>query len=209
MQRKHHPSRHHFRPPIPLGPHMVKEMGQLVFLWNISEKSEGMTGYELQKYYRAKPTSVYRLLKNMEQDGFIDSYETIHKGRAQRLYKITKKGRNRLQELREIWSPRMVFLRDVIPPDRRAFPIHQKRFEQEFTSLIDESQSKKEIIDAIQGFVNHLSHRREQLQKELQILQEDIALFENFRDKVADLPEYDPETIKQYFSEVMEKKGVR
>ena len=65
--QKHRPyEQHRFRPPMPFGPGMVKEMSQLVFLWTISEETEGITGYDLQKNYKVKQTNVYRTLKGME-----------------------------------------------------------------------------------------------------------------------------------------------
>jgi len=209
MVRPHHPFRHHhpFRPPMPFGPGMVKEMSQLVFLWNIAEKPDGVTGYELQKYYRVKQTSVYRLLKEMEQEGFISAHETISKGRAQKLYKITAKGKARLQELRGIWSSRIVFLSDVVPFERGAFPTRQEHFEHEFQLLIDECQEKEEIIAVVQRYIKHLSHRQRRLQKELLMIKEDIKLFEEFQEKVQQLKSFDREKIKQYLHDLIIKRG--
>ena len=67
------PHRHFppFRPHLPFGPKLVKEMSRLVFLWTISEEPEGITGYELQKNYKAKQTTVYRALKSMEEKGLL------------------------------------------------------------------------------------------------------------------------------------------
>ena len=145
------PPSHRFRPfhppPMPFGPHMIKEMSQLVFLWTIAEETEGITGYDLQKNYTAKQTNVYRTLKEMEDEGYLSSEETIIKGRAQKIYKITEQGLERLKELREKWTNRIAFLTDIVPPERfYPHPPRRSKYDR-FVDQMMHFETKEEALE--------------------------------------------------------------
>ncbi|NHJ33590.1 MAG: PadR family transcriptional regulator, partial [Asgard group archaeon] len=134
-----------FRPHLPFGPKLVKEMSRLVFLWTISEEPEGITGYELQKNYKAKQTTVYRTLKGMEERDLLTSEETIVSGRAQRLYKITDKGRDYLAELREKWTTRIAFLTDIAPISKHPPPFFRRK--SRVHDYLKKIETKEEMLE--------------------------------------------------------------
>jgi DNA-binding PadR family transcriptional regulator len=56
---------------------------------------------ELQKIYNWKPScgTLYPVLSEFEDKGFIKSSETVEQGRFKKIYSITDKGREKLNEM--------------------------------------------------------------------------------------------------------------
>jgi len=202
MQKRSPYEHHRFRPAMPFGPGMVKEMSQLVFLWTISEETEGITGYDLQKNYKVKQTNVYRTLKGMEEKGYITSEEAIVKGRAQKLYKITEHGKEKLRELRENWTNQIAFLSDIIPPPRGSLIRirHSKR-----PSLIEQLKkfkTKEEANKFLQDLEKHYERRKEQLQQRMINLNSTLKSITEITAKVEKLDDYSTEEIEKIIKEM-------
>lgn len=202
MQRRSPYEHHQFRPAMPFGPGMVKEMSQLVFLWTISEETEGITGYDLQKNYKVKQTNVYRTLKGMEEKGLITSEEAIVKGRAQKLYKITEQGREKLRELRENWTNQIAFLSDIVPPPRGSLIRirHSKR-----PSLIEQLKkfkTKEEAKKFLHDLEKHYERRKEQLQQRMINLNSTLKSITEITTKVEKMDGYSTEEIEKIIQEM-------
>lgn len=172
-----------FRPPMPFGPPMFKELNQLIFLWTISEETEGMTGYQLQKSYNISQTSVYRTLKEMEDEGYLEVKETIEKGRANKSYKITEKGRERISNLRENWGSQIAFLSDIVPPERTIFSHmgrrHHHKHPGPFSKALKNIKSKEDALN----FARVMNERMKRTKSRLQHRLEGI---ESLQDKIDD-----------------------
>lgn len=56
---------------------------------------------ELEKLYNWRPScgTLYPVLSDLEDKGFVESSETVECGRFKKIYSITKKGRVKLKEL--------------------------------------------------------------------------------------------------------------
>lgn len=201
--QRHKPyEQHRFRPAMPFGPGMVKEMSQLVFLWTISEETEGITGYDLQKNYKVKQTNVYRTLKDMEEKGYITSEEAIVKGRAQKLYKITEQGKVKLRELRDDWTNQIAFLSDIIPPPRR--PLIRIRHSRR-PSLIEQLKkfkTKEEAKKFLQALEKHYEKRKEQLQQRMINLNSTLKIITEITIKVEKMDDYSTEEIEKIIQEM-------
>jgi PadR family transcriptional regulator, regulatory protein PadR len=61
----------------------------------IKERSEGVLDF--------KEGTLYPALHKLENDGLVESYEGVEKGRPRRYYRITKSGRAALAKDREEW----------------------------------------------------------------------------------------------------------
>lgn len=194
-----------FRPNMPFGPNMIKEMSQLVFLWNISEAEDGITGYELQKNYNAKQTNVYRILKEMEDEGHLSSEETIVNGRAQKLYKITDKGKERLKELRESWTNKVAFLTDIIPPEKRPIPPFHLQTNQRALEIIRQIETKEEMLEYLQEYKDHFDRRKKHLEKRLINTESNIKIIEEIVEEIEKMEKYDPKLVEQLIKKELEK----
>ena len=202
MERKHpHRPFPPFRPHMPFGPKLVKEMSRLVFLWTISEESEGITGYELQKNYNAKQTTVYRVLKDMEEKELLVSEEMIVKGRAQRLYKITEKGKEYLIELREKWTTRITFLTEIAPVGMRPPPIFRRR--SRIHDYLKKVETKEEMLEFLEGYKEHINRRKNQLENRLKNYDNNLDKLDEIIKKVSEKDTFDQEDkeqlVKEYF----------
>ncbi|HUU78566.1 MAG TPA: PadR family transcriptional regulator [candidate division Zixibacteria bacterium] len=188
-----------FHPPtMPFGPGMIKEMSQLVFLWTVAEETEGITGYDLQKNYDVKQTNVYRTLKEMEDQEYLSAEETIISGRAQKIYKITEKGKERLKELREKWTNRIAFLTDIVPPERFApFPPRKSRFER-FVDQMKNFESKEEAIEYLEYLKEHFSRRKTRLENQKNDVDRTLAIFDDIIEEIKRKEKYDSKDIEPY-----------
>ncbi|NHK30746.1 MAG: PadR family transcriptional regulator [Asgard group archaeon] len=193
-----------FRPTMPFGPPMVKEMMYLVILWTISEESEGLTGYELMKTYGIKRSNVYRSLKELEEElGYLISEEKIVDGRAQRLYKITEKGKSHLSELRENWTRRIAFLMDITPPPPSPMghhhpPYPRKRRSDLFIDQISKFKTKEETLAFIQNAREHFKGRIKRYEKRIDGLKISLKSFDDIESKINQEEKYNPEEITQF-----------
>ncbi|HUT81928.1 MAG TPA: PadR family transcriptional regulator [Candidatus Bathyarchaeia archaeon] len=194
-----------FRPNMPFGPNMIKEMSQLVFLWNISEAIDGITGYELQKNYNAKQTNVYRILKEMEDEGYLSSEETIVNGRAQKLYQITENGKDRLKGLRETWTNKVAFLTDIIPPEKRPIPPFHLQTNQRALEIISEIKTKDEMLEYLQWYMDHFDRRKKHLEKRLINTESNIELINGIITEIKKMEQYNPLKAEQLIKEKLEK----
>ncbi len=202
MERKHHSGFFPpFRPHLPFGPKLVKEMSQLVFLWTISEAPEGITGYELQKDYKVKQTTVYRTLKSMEDLELLSSEETIFKGRAQRLYKITDKGKEHLVDLREMWTARIAFLTDITPFGKHPPPIFRRR--SRMHDYLEMVETKEEMLEFLEDYKEYITRRKTQLMNRLEHFEKNLEKLEEVIKKVSEKETFDQEDkeqlVKDYF----------
>ena len=81
----------------------------LLILHLLSERE--MYGYEMvtelekrsQSVFQLKEGTLYPLLHRLEKEGAVSAYEERVEGRNRRYYRITRKGRGRLQEQTENW----------------------------------------------------------------------------------------------------------
>lgn len=65
-------------------------------------------GYEIcqtiKQIQQIREPVLYPILKNLQQQDLIESYEEIHNGRRRKYYRLTLAGRKRLAHLRDDWS---------------------------------------------------------------------------------------------------------
>ncbi|NHJ39835.1 MAG: winged helix DNA-binding protein [Asgard group archaeon] len=198
-----------FRPTMPFGPPMVKEMMYLVILWTISEESEGITGYDLMKTYGIKRSNVYRSLRDLEEElGYLTSEEKIVEGRAQKLYKITDKGKDYLSELREQWTRRIAFLMDITPPPHpplgEHYPPHpRKRRIELFIEQFSEFKTKEEALTFIQNAREHFQGRMNRYEDRINNLKTSLDSIDEIEEKIKQKETYDSKEIIQYVKKLM------
>jgi DNA-binding PadR family transcriptional regulator len=197
-----------FRPKMPFGPPMVKEMMYLVFLWTISEESEGITGYELMKNYGIKRSNVYRSLKELEEElGYLTSEEKIVDGRAQKLYKITDKGKNHLSELRENWTRRIAFLMDITPPPASPMghhPAHSRRRRSDlFIDQLSKFKTKEEALAFIENAREHFKGRIKRYEKRIDGLKISLKSFDDIETKINQEEKYNSEEITKFVKKLI------
>lgn len=75
-------------------------------------------GYSFtQKMKRVMPISestIYPVLRRLQKDGLLDTYDRQHQGRNRKYYRITEAGRNRLTIYQEDWEAFKTALEDLL-----------------------------------------------------------------------------------------------
>ncbi|NHJ47092.1 MAG: PadR family transcriptional regulator [Asgard group archaeon] len=197
-----------FRPKMPFGPNLVKEMTHLVFLWTISEEPKGITFYELKTTYEISHGSAYRSLHKLEEDGYLLSEEKIVDGRAQKLYMITDKGKDYLTELREKWTRRISFLMDFTPPPhpRGHHPPHPRKKRSDlFIKQLSEFKTKDEALQFLNNAREHFKGRMNKHERYIESLQNNMKAMDEIESKIKEDETYDSETIALFVKKLFEK----
>jgi len=91
---------------------------KIIFIFNtIKSYPEGLTYYDLKQYGSIPHSKIYRLMKSLEEDGYLVRKDDISKetGRPKHLYFLSEQGERRLEELR-------IKLRDIFEFIKLRFP---------------------------------------------------------------------------------------
>ncbi len=75
-----------------------------IFMFNtVKDFPEGLTYYDLKKFGNIPHSKVYRMMKELAEEGFLSIKDDVSKdtGRPKHLYFLTDKGENKLIDLRQ------------------------------------------------------------------------------------------------------------
>ncbi len=79
-----------------------------VVLAIVSEENEGTYGYKItqdvQQVLEISESTLYPVLRRLQKNEFLDTYDRQYDGRNRRYYKITKEGVRKLEYYREEWD---------------------------------------------------------------------------------------------------------
>ncbi len=94
----------------------------LLVLNSIKQSSEGMAFSDFKEVGCAPPTRVYRILKNLEEEGYITAQtKPQSSGRPKQLFVLTPTGIQKLQELKES-------LKQILDGIHARFPENNQNF---------------------------------------------------------------------------------
>jgi len=175
-----------FEPPFLLGPKLLKSANQLLILWAISENTDGITGYNLQKKFGisdpSKPNStIYRTLRKLENEGYLNVEEKIESGRVQKIYKITEKGIKFMDSLRTEIQNKIFYF---VPPESFEFPFIFKFRGNFIKNIINNIKTIHEIKILIQNIEDILLNTKERLQYKLNYTEQILSELTNFKSKL-------------------------
>ena len=84
-------------------------------------KNEASYGYKIIKdmkpYIELSESTLYTILKRLENAGMLTVYSSEHDGRLRKYYRITQAGLHRIAEFREDWKELMTIYRFVTKED--------------------------------------------------------------------------------------------
>jgi len=103
-------------PPLPIGKKGFQEIRRFIFLIIISEYKDGITGYQLQEKFNFPRGTLLRTLDDLEEKDFLKIREDVIKGRAQKFYLITEKGKKHLEKLKSKWAIHFSIMSEMAPP---------------------------------------------------------------------------------------------
>ena len=59
---------------------------------------------EIQKVISISESTMYPVLRRLNQGGYVTTYQQNHQGRNRRYYRITRKGDQHLNRVRKLWN---------------------------------------------------------------------------------------------------------
>lgn len=80
-------------------------------------------GYDISQTIKLianiKESTLYPILKRLEQERYLNTYSQAHQGRTRKYYSITPNGREQLSYLKEEWNRYTGMIKDIIEGRRR------------------------------------------------------------------------------------------
>ncbi|TFG18871.1 MAG: hypothetical protein EU533_07340 [Promethearchaeota archaeon] len=138
-------------PPIPISRDDFKELKHFFILSIIIEKEEGINGYQLQERYNIPRGSMLRSLEELENGEYLKVMEIKVEGRDQKIYLISEKGKQYLEQLKEKWANEFAKMSDMAPPEVYAHPFTRRPHRKKIMRIIEQCDSKEDALDYFRG----------------------------------------------------------
>lgn len=185
-------------PPIPPLPHgkslpisrkAFREIRNFIILMIISESdNQGITGYDLQEKYGFPRGTLLRTLKSFEEKRFVKINEEIIRGRTNKLYTISKLGKDYLNTLKKKWANLFAIMSEKANPERFSHPFAREWFRLMILENIKSLESKLEaeefltkIIGGTNEMIKRFSSRINELERFKVKLEELFPYIENMK----------------------------
>lgn len=163
-----------FRPPLPMTFDSFKEIKYFMTLMMLSENPEGITGYQFQEKFGIPRGNILRIMDDLVEKEYVTTSESVIKGRAQKFFIITEKGKEYLTDLKKKWGERFTQMSEMVDPNMMGnmFMFMRKGIETMLTHQIEKIDSKEDAIDFFRGlrsktktFMTHMSNRLDFLKR--------------------------------------------
>jgi len=143
----------HFRPPLPMTLESFKEIKYFMTLMILSENPEGITGYQFQEKFGIPRGNIIRIMDDLVEMEYVKTSESVIKGRAQKFFIITEKGKEYLNDLKEKWGERFTQMSEMIDPNMmdNMFMFMRKGLETILMHQVDKLKSKDDALDLFRG----------------------------------------------------------
>ena len=190
----HHPMepRGMYRPLMSMSKESFKEMRTYFVLKILTDNLDGITGYQLQEDYHFPRTNVLRLLDDLVEQKYVKTKTDTVDGRANKLYIITDKGMDYMNELKEKWAERFTMMSDTTMP----FFSKGERFM--LKKSIDKFTSTEDAVDYFRGI-------RSRVKSKQTVLQDRLDVYNKLKDKLDELID-DLEKSDKLDKEALEKQ---
>jgi len=197
-----HPLRHPpFGPPLPMTLKSFKEIKHFIVLMIISDIPEGITGYQLQEKYHFPRGTILKVLNELETMGYLEYRETVIKGRAQKFYVISDKGKQYFEELKEKWANHFALMSDMAPPEKFSNPFFRKAPLKRMLRNINKCESKEDALDNFRGIRSNLKFHLTKIEKRRKNLEYSKNNLDEIISKIEQMTEFDKPTIKKMLQE--------
>ena len=159
-------------PPIPISREDFKEIKHFFILSIIIDKKEGINGYQLQEKYQIPRGSMIRSLEELEKGEYLNVKEMTIEGRDQKIYFISEKGKEYLEQLKEKWANEFAMMSDMAPPEVYAHPFARRPHRKRIIRFIEQCESKEDALDYFRGMRSKLKFSLDRLNSRIQNITE-------------------------------------
>lgn len=193
-----------FGPPLPLTLETFKEMKHFMILMILSENPKGITGYQLEKFQIPRG-NMLRVLGELEALEYVTTSETVKEGRANKYYIITEKGKNYLNELKEIWSERLTQMIEFTGPHMMGEMLMKKGVEMILMHQLDTLKTKEDAIDLFRGLRSRAKTFITTINERVNFLKNVKSGLDSMIKEIEDMEEFDLKEIKEKVEEFKTK----
>lgn len=202
----HFPGHHGpFIPPFPLSRGAFRDLKNFFILTMLADHTEGITGYQIQEKYKIPRSNVIRILRKLEEKNFVETEESIIDGRAQKKYRITTKGKEYLDELKEKWASKFAFFSELAPPEKYGHPFARPRLYRRMVADINDFQTKEDALDYFQGYRSSLKKRINKSQRRLDVLKSAKTEVDTIVQKIGKSDELKKDELKDLLEKIKQK----
>ncbi|MFX1377113.1 MAG: hypothetical protein ACFFA0_15005 [Promethearchaeota archaeon] len=194
----------HFRPPLPLTHDTFKEMKYFMILMILSENPEGITGYQLEKFHIPRG-NMLRVLDDLEKMEYVSTSESVIKGRAQKFFIITEKGKAYLSDLKEKWSERLAQMIEFAGPHMMGGMLMRKGVEMIITHHLDTLKTKEDAIDLFRGLRSKAKTFIAKISERLGFLKTVKSELDSMIQAIEKMDDFDLEEIKKKVEDLKNK----
>jgi DNA-binding MarR family transcriptional regulator len=209
----HHKRRNHFRPfpppmpPIPISREDFKEIKHFFILSIIMDKKEGINGYQLQERYKIPRGSLIRSLDELEKGEYLKVRETTVEGRDQKIYFVSEKGKQYLEQLKERWANEFAMMSDMAPPELYAHPFTRRPHRMKMMHYIERCESKEDALDYFRGMRSRLKGSIKRLNSRIQNITQIKEQLDSIIASIEKMDILDKKKVKELLEDV--KKNIR
>ena len=136
----------HFKPPFPMTLEGFKEMKYIMVLMILSDNPKGITGYQIQERFNMPRGNLLRTLDDLVELDYVTTSESVIKGRAQKFFIITEKGKKCLDELKKKWVERFSQMPEFAAPVMQGNFFIKKGLEMILSHQLDLLETKEDAL---------------------------------------------------------------
>jgi wobble nucleotide-excising tRNase len=148
---------------------------------------------------------VLRILDDLEALEHVTTTETVKKGRAQKLYIITEKGKAYLNELKESWSERLTQMIEFTGPHMMGGVLMKKGVEMIIKHQLDTLKTKEDAIDLFRGLRSKAKTFIVKISERVDFLKNVKSELDSMIQEIEYMEEFDLEEIKNKVEEFKTK----
>lgn len=192
---------HPFGPPLPMSRDEFKEIKHLMILTLLSEIPEGISGYQLQEQYKLPRGSMIRSLNELEDNESLSTIQDIVKGRSQKIYKITNKGKENLEKLKEKWTYQFLRMTDIAPMEQYGNPFGSVRFKNRLIRNLEKIENIEDAIDIFRGYRSKFKQMYKRLQNRMEKLDKTKSHLDSIITEIEKMDQFDLNKVKEMVDE--------
>ena len=198
--KRRHPQSPHFHPfgpPLPMSRDEFKEIKHLMILTLLSEINDGITGYQLQEQYKLPRGSMMRSLNELEENKSLSTIQDVVKGRSQKIYAITDKGKENLEKLKEKWAYNFLRMTDIAPPEQYGNPFGSGRFKNRLLNNLENIENTEDAIDIFRGYRSKFKKMYNRLQNRMEKLDKTKSYLDSIITEIEKMDQFDLNKIEE------------
>jgi DNA-binding MarR family transcriptional regulator len=171
----------------------------------LADNADGITGYQIQDKYKIPRSNVIRILDKFEQQDYVETEESVIEGRAQKKFRLTTKGKEFLDELKEKWAMQFAFFSELAPPERYGDPFIRPGLYKRMVSDIKDFESPEDALDYFQGYRSYIKRRLSRFEKRFNRLSSVKTELDNVIQEVSTWDELKIDELKKILEKIKAK----